>query len=222
VLCVVGLINAVNMIDGIDGLCGGVVLVALAWFVAVAAAATGYGTAVALPMLLGASLIGFLYFNLPHPWRSDTKVFMGDSGSTMLGFALAWFAIDLTYRQGTGVPPVAIAWVLALPVFDTIALTLRRALKGQSPLVSDREHLHHVFERAGFSKCGTCYAMVALSALMGAVGVGGWWLGVAEWVLWLGLLAVLALHFLFVHHAWRAMRWLRRVHPQHTAQRVAE
>jgi len=210
VVCVVALINAVNMIDGIDGLCGGVVCAALCWFAAVVALAGGGGSALALPLLLAAAVLGFLAFNMPHRWRGRAAAFMGDSGSTMLGFALAWFALECVFRTDGSVPPIVVAWILALPVADTVALTARRLLKGQSPMTCDREHLHHVLERAGFAPCSACYLLVGLSALFGAIGVGGWLLGVPQWVLWLALIAVFLVHFVVVHHAWRAMRLLRR------------
>ncbi len=210
IVCVVALINAVNMIDGIDGLCGGVVFAALGWIVVVAAVAGGSGSALALPILLAAAVLGFLAFNLPHRWRGHAAAFMGDSGSTMLGFALAWFAIECAFRTEGAVPPVVVAWILALPISDTIALTSRRLLKGQSPMVCDREHLHHLLERAGFGKCSACYLLVGASALFGGIGVGGWLLGVPVWVLWVGLVLLIAGHFVLVHHAWRALRWLRR------------
>lgn len=210
IVCVVALINAVNMIDGIDGLCGGVVFGALCWLVAVAAIAGGTGSALALPIVLAGSILGFLAFNLPHRWRGRAAAFMGDSGSTMLGFAVAWFAIECVFRTEGSVPPIVVAWILALPVSDTVALTTRRLLKGQSPMTCDREHLHHVLERAGFGKCTACYLLVGVSLLFGGIGVGGWLVGVPEWALWIGLLAVFGGHFLLVHHAWRAMRLLRR------------
>lgn len=209
-LCVVGLINAVNMKDGADGLAGGVTLVMLFWLSVIATTADD-PSALALPVLLGSSVLGFLAFNFPHRWRAKASVFMGDSGSTMLGFALAWFAIELAFEQGTGVPPVSIAWILALPVFDTILLMLRRVAKGQSPMAGDREHLHHIFQRAGFPARATVYILAGISFAMGAIGVGGWWLGVPEWTLWPPLLAVFALHYWFVRHAWRSMRFMRRM-----------
>lgn len=216
-LCVVGLVNAVNMIDGADGLAGSVVLAMLFWLAVIAVGAEG-PTVLALPVLLGCAVLGFLAFNFPVPWRPQASVFMGDSGSTMLGFAVAWLAIEVTFRQGTGVPPVVIAWILAPPVFDTMSLMLRRMLKGQSPMAPDREHLHHVFQRAGFSAHATVYVLAALSFAMGGIGVGAWWLGVPEWMLWPPLLAVLVLHFLFVQHAWRAVRLLRRLQAREADQ----
>lgn len=210
VLCVVVLINAVNMIDGMDGLCGGVVFAALAWLVTLAAVAGGSGSGLALPILLAAGVLGFLVFNLPLPWRSRAAVFLGDSGSTALGFVLAWFAIEAVFGMNGSVPPIVVAWILALPVSDAIALTLRRLLKGQSPMASDREHLHHVLERAGLANSTACYVLLACSVVFGGVGVGGWLLGVPEWVLWIGLIALFAGHFLLVHRAWRILRWLRR------------
>lgn len=204
-LCVVGLINAINMKDGADGLAGSVTLVMLFWLSVIGTTA-GDPSALALPVLLACSVLGFLAFNFPHRWRPRASVFMGNSGSMVLGFAVAWFAIELTFQHGTGVPPVTIAWILALPVFDTISLMLRRVAKGQNPMAGDREHLHHVFQRVGFSSRETVYILAGISFAMGAVGVGGWWSGVPEWTLWPPLLAVFALHYWFVRHAWRSMR----------------
>jgi len=208
-LCVVGLINSVNMLDGLDGLAGSVVFVMLFWLIVIGLEASSF-SALALPVLLASAVGGFLVLNVPVPWRRCATVFMGDSGSTMLGFALAWFAIDLTFRQGTGVPPVTIAWIMALPVFDTISLMLRRGLKGQNPMTADREHLHHIFLRAGFSARTTVYIAAGIAFVLGAVGVLGWRLGVPEWALWVPLLGVFAIHWYVVRHAWRVMRLLRR------------
>jgi len=207
-LCVVGLINAVNMLDGADGLAGGVMLSVLFWLSVIGVSAAEY-EAMLLPALLACALVAFLVFNFPFR-TSGASVFMGDSGSTMLGFGVAWFAIELAFEQGTGVPPVVIAWILALPIFDTISLMLRRMLKGQSPMSPDREHLHHIFQRAGFSPLGTACFCTSLAFIMGAISVGSWWLGAPQAWLWPPLLAMFALHFLFVQRAWRAMRFLRR------------
>ncbi|WP_175443135.1 MraY family glycosyltransferase [Halofilum ochraceum] len=209
IVCVVGLINAVNMLDGLDGLAGSVVLVMLFWLSVIGLEAAEF-SALALPVLLASALAGFLVLNFPVPWRRGATVFMGDSGSTMLGFALAWFAIDLVFEQGINVPPVTIAWIMALPVCDTVSLMLRRGLKGQNPMTADREHLHHIFLRAGFSPRTTVCIAVVITFSLGGIGVLGWRLGVPEWAMWLPLLAVFALHWFVVRHAWRTMRLLRR------------
>jgi len=217
VVCVVALINAVNMMDGVDGLCGGLVLAMLGWLGAVLVLGGAGATPVGLAVLLLAGVVAFLAFNMPSRWRGDAAVFLGDSGSTMLGFALAWFAIEASMGSGADAPPVVIAWILALPILDTLSLMLRRALKRCSPLRPDREHLHHIFERAGFGKCTTSYLLVAVAVALGGIGVGGWYFGVPEQALWLGLLVASGLHFLLVQRAWRVMRVLRRVH-DHTLE----
>jgi len=211
-ICVVGLINAVNMIDGMDGLCGGIVVAMLFWLIVAAAVAGASLALLGLPALLAASVVGFLVFNMPRRSEREPPVFMGDSGSTMLGFVVAWFAIEFAFRHGLAIPPVTMAWVLALPVFDTICLMIRRTLKGENPMKSDREHLHHVFERAGFSRPVTAYILIGVAFALGAIGVGGWWLGVAESYLWAPLAVCLLLYFLFMRRAWQAARLLRRLH----------
>ena len=216
VVCVVGLINSVNMLDGMDGLAGSIVLAMLFWLVVIGLGAEAF-TAVALPVLLASAVIGFLFFNFPVPGRRCASVFMGDSGSTILGFALAWFAIDLVFGQGIDVPPVTIAWIMALPIFDAITLMIRRAMKGRNPMAADQEHLHHIFVRAGFSARSTVYLAALATFLLGGVGVLGWKLGVPEWIMWLPLLATFAVHWFVVRHAWRAMRILGRFVPHGSA-----
>lgn len=209
VVCVVGLINAINMKDGADGLAGSIILVILFWL-SVIGWTSGTSSAFVLPGLLACTVIGFLVFNFPHRWRASASVFMGDSGSTMLGFAVAWFAIEITFRHATGVPPVTVAWILALPIFDAVSLMMRRMAKGQSPLTGDRDHLHHVFQRAGFSIRTTVYILASTTFVMGGIGVGGWYFSVPEWMLWVPLVAIFGLHFWFVRYAWRSMRVMRR------------
>jgi len=210
-LAVVGLINAVNMMDGADGLAGGIVLVMLGWLAVVAGLTEQTGPIYLLATLAG-SVLGFLAVNFPHPWRSCASVFLGDSGSMLLGFGLAWLAVELVYTGSGAVAPGAVAWILGLPVFDTLSLMVRRLGKGQHPMAPDREHLHHIFQRAGFSLRGTVYILVTIAFVMGGVGVGAWQLGVPDWVMILGLLVLFAGHLYFVQHAWRmvrVMRWMR-------------
>lgn len=210
-LCVVGLINAINMLDGSDGLAGGVVAVILFWFAVVGVVAADH-QAMMLPALMAFAVLGFLAFNMPTFGGRRARVFLGDSGSTMLGFAAGWFAIELAFNQGTGVPPVTIAWILTLPIFDTIVLMLRRLSKGQNPMTPDREHLHHIFERAGFGPAATAYICIGLAFLFGGIGVGSWWLNVPQEWMWPPLLMLFVLHALFVQRAWQAVRMLRRLH----------
>jgi len=206
-LCAVGLINAVNMMDGADGLAGGMVLVMLGWL-AVVAYLAGSPELMTLPLLLAGAVLGFLVVNFPHPWRASASVFMGDSGSMLLGFGLAWFAIEVGAEAQEAVSPAAIAWILALPVLDTLSLMGRRLAKGQSPMAADREHLHHIFERAGFSLRGTVYILVGFTFLLGAIGVGAWRAGIPDWIMLAVLIALFAGHVYFVHHAWRMVRLL--------------
>ena len=207
---IVGLINAINMMDGLDGLAGGVSLAMLSWLVPIAAV-TG-GTQVPVLVAICAALAGFLIFNARHPWRARAAAFLGDAGSMALGLLLAWFVIELADDPRRTISPVAFLWVLALPVQDTLSLALRRTLRGRSPFSADREHLHHIFLRAGFSVGETSFALSMITWSLGAVGVLGSLAGVPDVVLLFGLLLVGSLHYLFIRHAWRTVRALRRLH----------
>ncbi|MQM37942.1 Undecaprenyl-phosphate alpha-N-acetylglucosaminyl 1-phosphate transferase [wastewater metagenome] len=207
----VGLINATNMLDGLDGLVGGVVFVMLGWLLFVAGLQEAGAVSLVIVALMG-GVAGFLAFNMRLPWRCRASVFLGDAGSMSLGLAVGWIVIELSQAQDSVLSPVAYGWVLALPVVDTVSLMIRRLCKGQSPFAADREHLHHIFLRAGYTPGQTSACLVLIAAAFGAIGVLGGLAGMPDWLLLVGLVAVVVLHYVFIRHAWYTMRALRRLH----------
>ena len=211
VLCVLVLVNAVNMADGTDGLAGGFAAVALAMFMAVGASGGAGRPVMAVMGVLLVTVIAFLIFNLRYPGRRKARIFLGDSGSLMLGFALAWLAVYLSQSpRGVDVYPVTIAWILVLPVMDVLTLYLRRILKGRSPFSADREHLHHVLLRSGFEPATTVWLLLVIMTLFGLMGLYGWQQQWPEWWLFLGFVPVFFVQYLCSMRAWRMIRVLRR------------
>jgi UDP-GlcNAc:undecaprenyl-phosphate GlcNAc-1-phosphate transferase len=212
----VGLINAVNFTDGADGLCGGLGFISLFWFlIAVAIATSLAGASGEAPKAYAASLIplaaatmgglaGFLYFNLRSPWRKKAVIFLGDGGSMLVGFTLAWFAIHVTTAFGkASVSPVVCLWIMAVPLADSISCMVRRILSGAKPMTPDLKHLHHLTRKAGFTAGQSVVLIHAGSFLCGLVGVTGWWLGIPErWMFAAFMLSLLAFVCL-TNLAWR-------------------
>jgi UDP-GlcNAc:undecaprenyl-phosphate GlcNAc-1-phosphate transferase len=185
----VGLMNAVNLLDGADGVAGGVGAVCLGGLVLLAAAS---GAALpVLPLVALGAVLGFLVYNMPMPWRRRPLVFLGDAGSMLIGFALAWFALALS-RVAPHVPPAALAWLVGLPVLDMGRVALARIRHGASPFAAGRDHLHHLLLARGSTPLGTALAMAALALGFGAVGIAGALSGMSEASL-LTALSVLAL-----------------------------
>lgn len=207
----VGVINALNMADGIDGLCGSLTLSALGLF-AVAAWMGGKIADLQVLLILVAAVVAFLFFNFPFPGRKQAKVFMGDAGSMFLGFALAWFAVSLSQGEGRAIAPVTALWILALPLMDTVSVMLRRILKGRSPFAPDREHFHHIFQVAGYTTRGTVLIMLAVSLMLGIIGLITERMGVPEYIMFYAFLALFSLYFWGMMHAWKVMKAIRAVH----------
>jgi UDP-GlcNAc:undecaprenyl-phosphate GlcNAc-1-phosphate transferase len=216
VMGTVALINAVNFSDGADGLCGGVSFTSVLWLVAaigLAAAGLDAGQSEAphaqslLPLacaMLGA-LLAFLLFNMRSPWRGRASIFLGDSGSMLVGFTMAWLSVHATTAQGpNSVPPVVCLWIMAVPLADAASCIVRRVMAGATPMTPDLRHLHHLVRRSGMSVGKSVGLIVAGSFFCGLVGVGGWWLGVTEQWMFAGFVASL---FGFV--AWTNLAWRR-------------
>jgi UDP-GlcNAc:undecaprenyl-phosphate GlcNAc-1-phosphate transferase len=199
---IVGVVNSINMVDGLDGLGGSIAFVAFAWYCAVAYQ-SGLEVQFKTALIFCGAIAGFLLFNLRFPWQPRARVFLGDAGSLMIGFALGWFAIDLTQGSGRTVPPIAALWVLLLPLADCVSLMLRRVTAGKSPFVADSHHIHHYLLARGHTHGQTLGILVALSVAFGAVGYFGWRVGVGEpllfWPVFFGF---------FAYHAWIQRAWL--------------
>jgi UDP-GlcNAc:undecaprenyl-phosphate GlcNAc-1-phosphate transferase len=206
ILAMVGLINAINMMDGIDGLAGSLTLGSLFWF-GIAASALGLDGEFSISILAAFCVIGFLGFNLRHPWRSRAGVFLGDAGSMMLGGVLGFLAIAVSQPgTGQGLSPVAVLWIFSIPATDTLSLAVRRLAAGRSPLSSDRLHLHHLMLDAGFSESQAVAALSVCAAVLGGIGTIGWLLGVSDGVMLVGLAAPVGLHIWFTSYGSKHLR----------------
>ena len=186
------LINALNLIDGLDGLAGGFAAVVLFWLV-VACVIAGAGGAIELIAPLAGALLAFLAHNMRSPFRRKASIFLGDAGSMALGLTLAWFCIGLAQPGVDAFPPITVAWILALPIIDTCAQFYRRVREGRHPFSPDRGHFHHHFIHAGISTGESVAFILSIAFLMGAIGYLGVLAGVPQFVLtvvWVGLLFV--------------------------------
>ena len=204
IFAVVGVINSANMIDGMDGLAGGVSFIALLWYAA-AAHVQGMDGMQLTALLHAAALIAFLAFNLRLPGQPHARAFLGEAGSTMLGFLLAWLAVDLTQGPGRTFPPICALWVVLLPLADCVSLMSRRIKAGRSPFAADSRHLHHYLQARGLSWGQTLLVMLALSAVFGAVGFLGWRLDIPQhYLFWAFFFLYFGYHF-WIQRAWKAV-----------------
>lgn len=179
IAAIVLLINAINLMDGLDGLAGGISVVMFIWMIIAALLGGQAQMALMMAILVGA-LCGFLVFNMRNPWRRKASVFMGDAGSLCLGLVIAWFAIHLAKNPNMPLAPVSVAWIIALPIFDTCAQFYRRKREGKHPFSPDRGHFHHHFVDAGVPVWLATPMIMVIVALMGALGYFGARLEVPE------------------------------------------
>lgn len=151
VLALVGITNAFNLIDGIDGLAGGISfmsLITLGLFLHL----SGDSNIALIAFSLAGGILAFLYFNL-----NPARIFMGDTGSLVIGFVVSVLAIRLLQVNPAGSnsilrsAPVFITGIVLIPVFDTLRVFLVRIWKGKSPFMADRTHIHHLLTNAGIS-----------------------------------------------------------------------
>lgn len=205
VFCTVGVINAMNMVDGLDGLAGGIAgmsLLLLAW----AAFVAGLYTDVHLLLLAAGVVFTFLCFNLRFPWRRrGAKVFMGNAGSMFLGLILAWLLIKLSQGEQRAFAPVTALYLFGLPLLDTFSLTIRRIVKHRSPVAGDREHLHHILMRAGYSVNQSVLIMWGLGLAMGMTGLTALYFRIAESAMFYAFLGLFFLYFYATKRACAAM-----------------
>lgn len=164
VLWIVGISNALNFIDGVDGLAGSIVTISSVTLGLIAVAMTPTNAISALiAFILAGSMLAFLTYNF-HP----AKIFMGDSGALFAGFLLATLSITGVMKSAALTMFVPF-FILSVPIIDITFSSLRRIAKGVSPFTPDAEHLHHKLLHRGFSQNQTVLILTSIAAVSGAI-----------------------------------------------------
>tara|TARA_A100001015_G_scaffold89064_1_gene99104 strand:+ start:260 stop:1318 length:1059 start_codon:yes stop_codon:yes gene_type:complete len=164
VFCIVGVMNAFNMMDGINGLCSGCAMLALILI--------GFYSGLiydSMLVLIIGSTIGFLIFNMGI-FGKKRGVFLGDSGSNLIGFWVAWVAVYASQNQNYYIEPVTMLWFIAIPLLDCIGLIFSRIKEGKSWNTAGRDHIHHKLMQK-FTSRGTLSVILFISLLTGLFGI---------------------------------------------------
>ncbi len=164
IFCVVGMMNAFNMIDGINGLCSGCAMLALLLI--------GFYSGLiydSMLVLIIGSMIGFVLFNL-RVFGKKRAVFLGDSGSNLIGFWVAWCAIFASQNGIYDVQPITMIWFVAIPFLDCIGLIFSRFRRGISWTSPGRDHIHHKLMKR-FSSEGTLLLILVITIITGLFGI---------------------------------------------------
>jgi UDP-GlcNAc:undecaprenyl-phosphate GlcNAc-1-phosphate transferase len=199
---IIVVINAYNMVDGIDGLIGSL---SLNTFTAIAILflISGNTSYLSYPLILATATLPYLIFNLGFFKSYSKKIFMGDAGSMFIGLSVIWLLTIGTQGESASFRPVTALWICAIPLMDMLAIVMRRYRKGKSPFKPDRDHLHHILQRAGLSSRQTLVVISIASALMSILGVLGEYFQVAESI----ELALFVLMFILYNKYARHFSW---------------
>ncbi len=164
IFCVVGIMNAFNMMDGINGLCSGCAMIALILI--------GFYSGLiydSMLVLIVGSMIGFILFNLGL-FGKKRGVFLGDSGSNLVGFWVAWVAIYASQSKIYSIEPITMLWFVSIPLLDCVGLIFSRISKGKSFSTAGRDHIHHKLMEK-FSSKGTLYFILTVTFMTGILGI---------------------------------------------------
>ena len=169
VLWIVGITNAVNLLDGLDGLaagCTAIMCFCLAYIAYIHGARLGSMPVCIALIAVAGGCVGFLPYNF-----SPAKTFMGDGGALYLGYMIAVLSVISPLKRATVVGALIPILTLAVPIFDTLFAMLRRALKHESIMAADKGHLHHHLMAAGFGQRRSVLIMYGIVGIMGEVAI---------------------------------------------------
>ncbi|MFP4376453.1 MAG: MraY family glycosyltransferase [Spirochaetales bacterium] len=165
IIWIVAVSNALNFIDGVDGLAGGTAALASLFFVLIGFL-VGATIPAAIALALFGALMGFLAYNAPR-----AKVFMGDSGSYVLGFVLSVFPLLVSGRMGASTDLIPAVTILGVPIVDMTTSVFRRLSRGKHPFSADREHMHHKLMDIGFGTWRILALVYTLNVVLGAAAL---------------------------------------------------
>jgi UDP-GlcNAc:undecaprenyl-phosphate GlcNAc-1-phosphate transferase len=215
IIAVTAAINAFNMVDGIDGLIGGV---SVATFTALAIlfGMAGNLFSAYFCLLCLAVLIPYFLYNLQLTKFSSKKIFMGDAGSMFIGFTVVWMLAlgsqdGLAGIEKASFKPVVALWLVGLPLIDMLSIMIRRVSKGLSPFAADRDHLHHIFMRAGFSSRATLGFITIFSFLLCSIGILATIFEVPEWFQMIAFIMLFLMYKYSLSKIWRLLTFHRKL-----------
>lgn len=209
VFAVVGGINAINMIDGIDGLAGSTSLII---YLLLSFLTINYNGAESLQFcfILAPAAVAFLLFNFPIPGRKKASAFLGDTGSMLFGFTICWMVISASQGESKIISPVAVLWLLATPILDTLCIMIRRARKGRSPFTPDREHFHHILPVAGYGARATLFIILSFALALAMTGlVGNILFQTPDWLMFYSFIILFAMYYWGMSHSWKMVKVAR-------------
>jgi UDP-GlcNAc:undecaprenyl-phosphate GlcNAc-1-phosphate transferase len=163
---IVAVVNAVNLIDGLDGLASGVALTAMGALFVIASSAGATPPYLIVLAACAGGVIGFLRFNLP-----PASIIMGDSGAMLLGFVIAAVGVSVTQTPPIGAPPWVPPVAIGLPLTDTVWAVLRRLAAGEPIFAPDKRHIHHQLLAAGLSQRAVMLLLWVVSAGLGLIAI---------------------------------------------------
>jgi len=207
VVAAIALINGFNMLDGLDGLAGGVALVALVGLT-VFFLSTGQNAVAVVSLGLVGAICAFLIFNLPAKFNRPVLAFMGDAGSTLLGFVLVGLSLIAVQPSGQSLPPVVVLWLLPVPIIELFTSTIRRVVTGLSPMQADRGHFHHRLLEGGFSVKAVFILYLFVSSVSAAAGLWMWKAGAGEPFLFYLFLVMAGIWLVATHNVKKLVSYL--------------
>lgn len=197
------------MVDGIDGLLGGLSVVTFA-SLGILLCLVGEQSLSYLCLLLVICMIPYIVMNLGLVGR-ERKVFMGDAGSMMIGFTVIWLLIGASQTPGNAmIRPVTALWLIAVPLMDMVAIMIRRIKQGKSPFKPDREHLHHICQRLGCSPTQTLILICSIASIFAAIGIIGEVFVIPEFLMFYSFIALFAVYLLILINYCSVMNFVRR------------
>jgi UDP-GlcNAc:undecaprenyl-phosphate GlcNAc-1-phosphate transferase len=167
---IAGGVNAFNMVDGIDGLAATLGLIAISSLAQIAMQA-GLAVPLGVATAMAGALTAFLIFNFPLTINRSLRCFMGDAGSLLVGFCIAWLMLVVSQSPAASIQPMALLFLAAVPIFDLFWVFGNRLARRQSPFKADNSHLHHLLISAGASRVQALIILGVFAAVLAVVGV---------------------------------------------------
>ncbi|MFA0112043.1 UDP-N-acetylglucosamine--undecaprenyl-phosphate N-acetylglucosaminephosphotransferase [Vibrio breoganii] len=208
IFAVVGAINAFNMVDGINGLLGALSSVTFGGLGYLMYYYGQYDLAY-LCLVLIVIIFPYILLNL-GVFGGRRRVFMGDAGSMLIGFTVIWLLLLSSQENRPLMRPVTALWLIAVPLMDMASIMIRRIRRGDSPFKPDREHLHHIFQRVGFSSTNTLVIITTISLLYALVGILGEIYNVSEYIMFYSFIACFFVYLIIIMRIWLITKFIKK------------